>query len=81
MSYNRENFNRIKQEYEDKYIRAREIAEMKRFQIHSGTFRNSFNKATTQRLQKNCGQPIFSDLYSPTFKYFNLCSSAKRNAD
>lgn len=35
MSYNRENFNRIKQDYEDKYIRAREIAEMKRFQIHS----------------------------------------------
>ena len=34
MGYNRENFNRIRQEYDDKYIRAREIADRKRHRIH-----------------------------------------------
>lgn len=35
MGYNRENFNRIKQEYEDKYIRARELANLRRVKIHN----------------------------------------------
>ncbi len=35
MGYNRENFNRIKQEYDEKYIRAREAADARRFFIHS----------------------------------------------
>lgn len=35
MGYNRENFNRIKQEYDEKYIKARESADARRFQIHS----------------------------------------------
>jgi len=35
MGYNRENFNRIKQEYEDKYIRARELADLRRVKIHN----------------------------------------------
>ena len=35
MGYNRENFNRIKQEYDEKYIRARESADARRFYIHS----------------------------------------------
>lgn len=35
MGYNRENFNRIKQEYEDKYIRARELADLRRVRIHN----------------------------------------------
>lgn len=35
MGYNRENFNRIKQEYDDKYIRAREMADLRRAKIHT----------------------------------------------
>lgn len=35
MGYNRENFNRIKQEYEEKYVRAREQADKRRFQLHA----------------------------------------------
>ena len=35
MGYNRENFNRIKQEYEEKYIHAREAADARRRYIHS----------------------------------------------
>ena len=35
MGYNRENFNRIKQEYDEKYIRAREAADARRDYIHS----------------------------------------------
>lgn len=34
MGYSRENFNRIKQEYEDKYIRARENADVRRIKIY-----------------------------------------------
>ena len=34
MGYNRENFNRIRQEYDEKYLRAREAADARRFQIH-----------------------------------------------
>lgn len=35
MGYNRENFNRIRQEYDEKYLKARESADARRFQIHS----------------------------------------------
>ena len=35
MGYNRENFNRIKQEYDEKYIHAREAADMRRRYIHA----------------------------------------------
>ena len=35
MGYNRENFNRIRQEYEEKYLKARESADARRFQVHS----------------------------------------------
>lgn len=34
MGYSRENFNRIKQEYEEKYIRARENADVRRIKIY-----------------------------------------------
>ena len=35
MGYNRENFNRIKQEYDEKYIHAREAADARRRFIHA----------------------------------------------
>jgi len=35
MGYNRENFNRIKQEYDEKYIRARERADERRLRLHT----------------------------------------------
>ena len=35
MGYNRENFNRIRQEYDEKYLHAREAADARRWKIHS----------------------------------------------
>ena len=35
MGYNRENFNRIRQEYEQKYIHAAEAADARRLEVHS----------------------------------------------
>lgn len=35
MGYNRENFNRIKQEYDEKYMRARQAATERLFEIHN----------------------------------------------
>ena len=35
MGYNRENFNRIKEEYEQKYIKAAEAAEARLFEVHA----------------------------------------------
>lgn len=60
MGYNRENFNKIRQEYEDKYRKARETADRRRFQIHT----EIPEIAKIDRLLENTGMRIMSIICS-----------------
>ena len=67
MGYNRENFNRIKQEYDQKYILAGQAAEMRLAEVHNAV---PEIKAIDDKLKKT-GAQIMSI----------ICSSETENAD